>query len=280
MVSLLVALSLIAIFGLDLRPLPLMATSELDYAISGSINNTTANLPINGRYNVSISEFTKDGYSYMAFGSYPGYSDIEISDLTPFFWKQEPPGILIGHDRILTPCGEKSVSIWLKIDPGQLIFYDVGIESSVVYRMVVSSPQYHYSYALSFVNNTNLGGYDNLVRSTEVHAISRPSEVPQVFWCGSENGSEMHGGYSSGFGSLEIASGERLRYEIRGNMSSAFIFDSETLSEMHTTGAFLFNSTLSRTAGNPGMVDAAVQPGTYWFLFEFRSNGRVAYYWQ
>ena len=274
------ALSLIAINGPDLRPLPLMATSELDYTLSGSINNTTANLPINGRYNVSLSEFSKEGYSFMAFGTYQGYPDIDISNPPPFFWKQEPPGTLIGYGRIQTPIGEKSVSIWLKIDPGQLIFYDVGIESSIVYRMVVSSPQHHYCYALSFVNNSNLGGYDNLVHPTKVHAISRPSEVPQVFWCGSENGSEMYGGYSSGFGSLEIASGERLSYEIRGNMSSAFIFDSETLSEMHTTGAFLFNSTLSRTAGNPGMVDAAVQPGTYWFLFEFRSNGRVAYYWQ
>jgi len=32
--------------------------------------------------------------------------------------------------------------------------------------------------------------------------------------------------------------------------------------------------------GDPGETNIAANPGLYWFLFEFRSNGRVTNYWR
>jgi hypothetical protein len=281
LVALVLALSLLAFFGPDLRPLPLSSGSQLDYSMTGSFNNTSVNKPMTGALNVSIDLFTKKDYSFGAIGtySYGVNRTLDIDSPPPFFWKVDPPGDLVGYDRIHTIFGDKKVAIWMSFDWGRFVFYDVGVESSVVYRMVVSDPEYHYCYVLERANNTNLDGYDEKGGSSEFHSLNHPSEEPSGFTVGSENGSEMYLGYSYCLGSLEIANGDRIRYEILGNMSSAFIFDLDSIKMMHETGTYRYNSTLSRETGNPGETNVQVGPGTYWFLFEFRSNGRVTFYW-
>lgn len=248
--------------------------------MSGSLNNTTVNQSINGYANVTLYEFTKDGYSCGSHSSCSGFPGLDIEIPEPFFWMTPPPGNLIGYDHVQTPFGEKSVGVWFDCDWGQFVFYDVGIESSVVYRMIVSSPEYYYCWTLVAGNNTNLVGFDNHQRSMELHGLNHPSEEPSIFWVGSENGSEMYGGYSLAFGSFEIEKGERIRYEILGNLSGALIFDIGTIDRMHETGEFQCNESLSREVGDPGETNIAADPGLYWFLFEFRSNGRVTYYWK
>jgi hypothetical protein len=279
-VALIVALSLLVVYGPDLLTLPLTDNSQLDYSMSGSLNNTTVSQSINGYANVTLSEFSKDGYSWGSHSSWSGFPGVEIENPQPFFWKTPPPGNLIGYDHVRTPFGEKSVGVWFDCDWGKFVFYDVGIESSVVYRMVVSSPEYHYCWTLKAANNTNLVGFDNHPRSLELHGLNHPSEEPSGFTAGSENGSEMYGGYSIVFGSLEVRAGERIRYKISGNLSDALIFDIGSIGRMHNTGAFQYNESLSREAGDPGETNLAADPGFYWFLFEFRSNGRVTFYWK
>jgi len=58
---------------------------------------------------------------------------------------------------------------------------DFGIESSVVYWMVVSSPEHHYCWTVVAADNRNLIGFDNHPRSLELHGLDRTSEEPSTF---------------------------------------------------------------------------------------------------
>jgi hypothetical protein len=278
-IALVIALSLIGIFGPYVLALPLNSGSQLDYSITGSFKNSTVSQDIDGYMNVTINEFSRTGYGWGSHSSVSGWGG-NIESPPPFFWAASPPGILIGYDLVQTPFGEKNVGTWFDCDIGHFMLYDIGIESSVVYRMVVSSPEYHYCWTLIAANNTNLVGFDNHPRSLELHGLNHPTEEPSGFTAGSENGSEMYGGYSVVFGSLEVRDGERIRYRISGNLSDALIFDIGTIGRMHDTGLFQYNESLSRKAGDPGETDLAADPGFYFFLFQFRCNGRVTFYWK
>jgi len=282
-IKLLVVLVIVILVGVsffgfilpELRPLPLASGSTLTYTLSGSVNNTTLNAPISGMYNFSISEFTKESYSYLGSGEF--YSQaLTLESPLPFYWKTTPRGMLVYYERISTPIGLKSVATYFEPSDDQLIMVQMGVESSVLYRLVVSSPDYHYEFALQSENQTNLAGYDNSAQLSEVRSMAHPIDQPQVFI--TDYGNDT-GGRSFTYGSLEIREGERVKYDLSGNYSSALFFDKEDLKIIEGSGSFHYNESLSRQIGDPGLTDSMPDPGTYWFIIVMHATGSATTYW-
>jgi len=259
--------------GSSIQTLPLNSGSELDYSISGSVNNTTSNAPIQGYLNVSFDQFSKSGDSFMSVESCYAGGMGDIAHPSPVYNNEKPAGMLISYDRITTPLGEKSVETWFEPFNDHVMITQIGMESSILYQVIVSSPDYHYSISLIYANNTNLEVYDNPLDLPQVSSLAHPSIEPTSYQC--DNGSTC-----CNFGLVNIRAGENLKYTLTGNSTSALFFTTEDLRMIEETGMFTYNSSISRAAGDPGSFDFQVLPGTYFYVITVGSLGSASQYWQ
>ena len=267
-----------AFLFVEFARLPLKAGSTLHYTISGSVNNTTLNATLEGTMDFRFDEFSRNGYSWDGMGN-GYYHGVQIMSINPFYSQgSAPEGMIAEYHRIGTPLGPKAVATWLMPYDDHLVITEVGMESNILYQMVVSYPDFHYSVSLAAANNTNLKIFDEPFKLPKILSPNHPKEEPGVWRSECGDGGDYEG-YSFAFGSVEIRHGENLKYSITGNRTSALFFSADDLHIVERTGLFYYNATISRTSGNPGNFDSPVQPGTYWYVIAMRSSGTAEEYW-
>ncbi len=270
---------LVAFMLSDFARLPLKNGSELHYSISGSVNNATMNVHLEGTMDFRFDEFSRSGYSYDGIGN-GFYRGVQIIRIDPFYsYGSVPQGMIVDYHRIDTPWGSKAVASYLMPYDDQLVLTEIGMESSILYHLVVFCPDYHYSVSLIEANNTNLQIFDEPIKLSKVVTLSHPKQSPSVWRCeGGDDGGDYQG-YAYALGSVEIREGENLKYCVTGSRTTALFFNEDDIRGLEETGLFHFNSTISRMSGDSGSFDSPVQPGTYWYIIAMRASGTAEQYW-
>jgi hypothetical protein len=270
---------LIAFLLVEFPRLPLKEGSTLHYTISGSVDNATMNAQLDGTMDFRFGEFSRYGYSYE--GSGEGYyHGVQMMSIVPIYTNGLlPQGMIVDYREVDTSLGSKAVASYLMPYDDHLVLAEVGVESSILYHMVVSCPDYHYSVSLIEANNTSLQIFDEPLKLKKVVTLNHPKPEPNVWQCsGGDDGGDYEG-YAFAFGSVEIRDGQNLKYCLRGNRTAALFFSEDDIRTLEVTGLFFFNTTISRMSGDPGCYDSPVPPGIYWYIISMRASGWAEEYW-
>jgi hypothetical protein len=243
----------------------LRAGDSLNYSITGSSNNTA----FTSNYNFTIGEAEESGISYQSRLIIPPEVAVIPTvghDFVPY-WAMDRLNNqnCIGTEKIETSFGLKSVKEFFYFDNGEAILYDIGLDSLIVYRWIVSSAsgEYNYIFELAETNNTKISSVDTVMQPVDIKGLNAPSLAQgtmDVFRL-------MERAW--GYGSVEVGKGQQLHYIAAGNIT-VYVFTIADLRSIEMTGQFRFNASLSRLAGDPGETNVTVEPGTYWYVMNYQ----------
>jgi hypothetical protein len=187
-----------------------------------------------------------------------------------------------------TTWGAKTVSTYFDHHEGQdspgvyrwesFTLTDVGIDSSIIYRTTYFTPDLIVTSVLNWTNNTKIPTAD--VRSDESSAagLFQVAPVPSSM--------NIINGTGSGvweIGSVRIADGQHLKYNLTALGGYLLVFSQKDLIDTENTGLVHFRSNASLVRNQTGEVDQALPAGTYWYCLLVRSSpegGYVYRYWQ
>ncbi|HTY47232.1 MAG TPA: hypothetical protein VMB46_06160 [Methanomassiliicoccales archaeon] len=266
--AVLVAIALLLATGLILavpgqEPL-LTAGDRLVYDLTGEFSNTTGTHQVRGNTTIDIGQWDSSGYSYNSLGQIEGANstpDLRPNDVKFSFTTRTgyEPGIPFATERIATPFGEKWVVTSVKMANDLVVVSSVGHESGLVYRVVVSMPDFFYRMDLAFSNATSLNRLDQDPYETTYVSSDHPLEEPHL---------NMVGPYANGgrTGSVQVGPGDRIRYEIINGSMSAQFYSIDELRSIESDGRYACNATLSVDPGYIGEINETAVPGTYWFF--------------
>jgi hypothetical protein len=257
--------SLIVWPGYLIKEDPILEENDiLNYTISGEKGNES----IGGYSEYHISDYSDSGISYFEeishtggempelyvqchWGSLDGSPILSEDELIKYTW--------IDNERIVTPIGEKAVKTLIRQIGLSVVILNIGLHTSLVYRTVVSNPDYHYTILLNSTNSDRVRGADDRYWEHELDSGLRANDEPT----GMGNG---QGGGMMIWGMLQVEEGDFLRYEIVGMNGTVYVFSISDLNNMELSGDFTFEHDLS-IINSSGSVNAIVEPGNYWFTF-------------
>ena len=157
-----------------------------------------------------------------------------------------------------------------------MIITDIGLSSSLIYRMVVSGPLHNFTVQLVATNNTDVPLTDTVWQDASAKSLAHVTNDAGV-----PTGSSFPEGVVSGaymWGSVEVRQGQSLRYIANGTNITACWFSIDDLIKIDEIGKFTFNASLSVFPGNPSEVNATVEPGVYWFLVRFGGSSQEQFF--
>jgi hypothetical protein len=240
----------------------------LHYSISGEYGNRSIDgyieqQPSNGWSSYTVLELPE-------LSSWTGWSQDSL-DTGPILTKDVLSKYTwIDNERIVTPIGEKAVKTMIRQIGLSVVIVDIGLQTSLIYKTVVSNPDYHYTILLNSTTSDRVRGADDRLWKGEIDSGLRVSDQPTGM-------GNLPGAGMRSWTMLKVKQGETLRYDIVGMNGTAYVFSMDDLKIMEETENFTFEHELS-LINCSGSVNATVAPGLYWFIFyqdgteEFVSN--------
>jgi hypothetical protein len=275
-VIILAAMTVVVLPSLTDRNNPILMTGDyLEYNITGSQNNVT----LSGWANATISSNEDSGIhcsmlDIWGWGSISSHS----SEFMNAYSDESRSGEWIGNEEISTAFGTKCVKMYFFSDENDVVLYDVGLDSSIVYRWTVVSYSgaYYCTYELANTNNSQIFIADTTIETANIMGHYTPSSVVcetlLIGFCLPGEGSVC------GQNSVKVSEGQQFHYVIGGNGTAMYVFNFADFIQLDNAGRFQCNASLSRLPGNPGETNATVDPGIYWYIFVYRGTEHPVYY--
>jgi hypothetical protein len=266
----LVALTIVGVVGLasmllvdwqndEQGPYEFQSDEYVNYSITGEFAD---NSPINGSFHiVPYNGYSHSGWNCVTpefnqslLGPYDGL------DVEPILLKEyENHYCFIGNEKISTLFGEKAVRTMIGPCGNSTVIINAGLQSSLVYRMIVVNPAYHYTI---FMNQTDIPG----ILESDERYWEKDAETLNFVRADAAGNGVAPGEWMSTWGLLEVGANQSLRYLIEGMNGTMYIFSLSDVHEIEVSGMFHYNSTLSMVRAN-GTVDVPVMKGIYYFFF-------------
>ena len=201
-------------------------------------------------------------------------------DVKPILTKDyEDLYYFIGNERISTPFGEKAVRTIIGPCGNSTVIINAGLESSLVYRIILVNQAYHYSI---FMNETNSPGiWDCDERFWQNHAEALNVVKADAIGYGVAPGEVM-----LTWGLVEVGTNQSLKYRIEGMNGTMYMLSMSDVYEIEDSDMFHYNSSLSMIRAN-GTKDIPAMEGLYYFFFftdkleqiEYEEHGWLYTYW-
>ena len=198
---------------------------------------------------------------------------VDTGDFGPFPTSNVHPWQWAGNEMISTPLGEKCVKVMWNYEMArdQLFILNIGVDSSFPYRelMTNATSSDHYCIEMVRTNNSDLARADQIMRSADIKGSLKLSEGQAIpyMWSGFSEDTGVNA-----CGSIEATAGQQLRYHATGNNTMVWVFELSDLQSTERTGAFFFNTSLSKPAGVTRDVNVTVGAGTYWYFAALRGQ--------
>lgn len=241
-----------------------------EYEISGIWNDTI----IQGNMNITVTKATDTGFGTLTTTSFTHHFDRYKPDMEIIWDDSLLAYQWVGNERILTPFGDKWVRTSMAWDSGVMVLTQAGCDSSLVYRLIITCPDYFYSIELNATNNIGVQNSDTIMRHANIKGLNTISETPI---------NHLHGEGSGGgmYGSIQVSDNERLRYNLTGEEANVYFFSPDDFEVMTSNLEFSYNTSLSLVDGQ-GEVNTSLVPGTYWFVFDYHAVTEIkfTYYWR
>jgi hypothetical protein len=254
--------------------------TKLNYSITGATNNTT----ISGWRNYTIETWGLSSYSQRTYLIDDDWT--EWLDYLPQVHENHYVGLLAKSELIETPFGMKYVRTHIDYfrsssfsdynRSGLLIITCVGWDTSIVYQVTAARPGLHYTIKLAGTSMEDISLLDTTPHLGITTGCAKVQSEPSRYGLGSGYGGGMYG-----VNSLEVLEGQRIRYNISGEPIRMYFMSLNDLAHIEDGGDFSYIEWLSLD-NCTGEVDAAVAPGTYWFIEDFRvgpNETMLTLYW-
>ena len=216
----LVALSIIGVIGLasvllvdwqddDEGPYEFHSDEYVNYSIAGEFEDNTQ---VNGSFHM----LPYDGFSSSGWMRVPPEFNQSFGgpndrlDLWPILAKEyEYHYYFIGNEKISTPFGEKAVRTIIGPCGNSTVIINAGLQSSLIYRIIVVNPSYHYTIFMNETNSPGILDCDERYWENHAEALNVVKADATGYGVGSEE-------WMSVWGLVEVGTNQSLTYRIEG----------------------------------------------------------------
>ena len=242
---------------------------DLNYTVSGVESGRI----VGGNINISL----RAGMTI----TYPIGNYSNIVEMDQYIWKEGPRSQWVSDHAIDTTWGKKTVSTYFEYHyasgKGQcMMLTDVGIDTGVVYRKTLFTPDILVTVVLTYTNSTRVPDADTRVHEAVATGLNDVRSEPD-----SVNVLKGNGGLYT-YGSLRISEGQHIKYNLTALGGYFMVFSGTDLIHTENDRLLQHRQEVSMGLNQTGEIDKELPEGTYWFclaIAESPNGGYLYRYW-